>query len=265
MSQPPASYPPQPQTVVVVNQPPQSQALPALVSFFLPGLGQLIQGRPVAALFWIIVALINLVLMFACVGFVLAPILGILCVLDAAWWRPGEGSGVIGIVAGVLGAILVGFLALLVMAGVVGAAREAAREAAPPKPAVAAPLSTTASEKGSLSSATVPPIQPASAQDSAPAGALSVTPDAKTPETESASTPDAPPAPTAVPETLKPVSRFRRWTDSTGKYSVEAEYRGVLSGKVRLRKQDGTDVSLPLERLSEEDRQWIQDRKGKRE
>src|SRR5438128_2393077 len=46
-------YQPPVQQTVVIHAPPQSQALPALVNAFcIPGLGQLIQGRLLAAICW---------------------------------------------------------------------------------------------------------------------------------------------------------------------------------------------------------------------
>jgi hypothetical protein len=65
-------------------------------------------------------------------------------------------------------------------------------------------------------------------------------------------------SPAAVQETDK---NFRTWTDSTGDYTTEAKFCGVAYGTVKLLKKDGLTVELPLEKLSEEDRQWIHDRK----
>ena len=54
------------------------------------------------------------------------------------------------------------------------------------------------------------------------------------------------------------VALAREWTDVTGKYKVEAEFGGVIAGKVRLKKASGEIVTVPLERLSEADREHIQ-------
>jgi len=59
-------------------------------------------------------------------------------------------------------------------------------------------------------------------------------------------------------------AKWRTWTDSTGKYSVEAKFSGVAFGTVKLIKRDGTVVKLPLERLSEEDQNWINARAKRR-
>lgn len=55
-------------------------------------------------------------------------------------------------------------------------------------------------------------------------------------------------------------SPARRWTDSTGRFSIEAELVEVKDGNVRLRRHDGTILSLPSEKLSEADRRYLQAR-----
>jgi TM2 domain-containing membrane protein YozV len=58
-----------------------SNFIPALVSFFIPGLGQLIQGRLIAALLYFVV---SVVLWFFFLGW-----LGhIISCIDAARWNP---------------------------------------------------------------------------------------------------------------------------------------------------------------------------------
>lgn len=49
----------------------------------------------------------------------------------------------------------------------------------------------------------------------------------------------------------------REWTDSTGVFSVEAEFVEISQAMVRLRKRDGVVVQVPLERLSETDRRYL--------
>ena len=49
----------------------------------------------------------------------------------------------------------------------------------------------------------------------------------------------------------------RTWTDTTGTFKVEAELLGVEDGLVRLKKEDGTVVSVPLARLSVADRTFL--------
>jgi hypothetical protein len=57
----------------------------------------------------------------------------------------------------------------------------------------------------------------------------------------------------SMPEAV--ASRLRTWTDSTGKFNVEAEFLGLADGQVKLRRQDGREVTLPLARLSPADQQ----------
>jgi hypothetical protein len=49
----------------------------------------------------------------------------------------------------------------------------------------------------------------------------------------------------------------RTWNDATGAFSVEAQFVGVEDGKVKLKKKDGKIVSVPLDRLSQEDRDFV--------
>lgn len=73
-------------TTIIVNQQP-SQALPALVNVFLPGVGQLIQGRFLACIAWWLAFAVSIALMMAVIGFVTTPILWLACIVDAARYR----------------------------------------------------------------------------------------------------------------------------------------------------------------------------------
>ncbi len=55
--------------------------------------------------------------------------------------------------------------------------------------------------------------------------------------------------------------KLRTWTDSTGKFRVEAEFVELKDGKVQLRKQDGKVIDVPLERLSAADQEYIKSRR----
>ncbi len=50
---------------------------------------------------------------------------------------------------------------------------------------------------------------------------------------------------------------FRTWTSKTGKFKVRAKLRGVEDGKVKLEKEDGTVIVVPLSRLSEADQRFL--------
>lgn len=49
----------------------------------------------------------------------------------------------------------------------------------------------------------------------------------------------------------------RTWTDSTGTFSVRAKIVGFENGTVRLTKEDGSNVSLPVSRLSAADQAYV--------
>lgn len=55
---------------------------------------------------------------------------------------------------------------------------------------------------------------------------------------------------------------MRTWNDSTGAFSVEAQFAGVEQGKAMLKKADGKIVGVPLERLSQEDREFVASQSG---
>jgi len=59
--------------------------------------------------------------------------------------------------------------------------------------------------------------------------------------------------------TISSVALARTWTDSTGKYRVEAEFVEFTDGNVKLKKTDGSIVSVPASKLSKADQQWVRD------
>jgi hypothetical protein len=44
-----------------------------------------------------------------------------------------------------------------------------------------------------------------------------------------------------------------------GKYSVNAEFMSMTAGIVKLKRSDGKIVEVPIENLSETDRQFLED------
>jgi hypothetical protein len=68
----------------------------------------------------------------------------------------------------------------------------------------------------------------------------------------------------AAAATPLPADELRTWTDKSGKFSVEAEFVEVASGKVRLKLKDGKTVALSLAKLSEDDRMYVRDLLKKR-
>jgi hypothetical protein len=57
--------------------------------------------------------------------------------------------------------------------------------------------------------------------------------------------------------TPKPATASRTWSDVSGKFRIEAVFKGVMDGKVVLQKKDGLFIKVPLEQLSEKDRKFI--------
>jgi internalin A len=53
-------------------------------------------------------------------------------------------------------------------------------------------------------------------------------------------------------------SAKRTWKNSQGKSGVEAQFLGVKNNTVRLRKSDGSETTLPLDRLSAADQSYVQ-------
>ncbi len=49
----------------------------------------------------------------------------------------------------------------------------------------------------------------------------------------------------------------RTWTDSTGQYTVEADFVDLTAGIVRLRTDSGSIIRLPLEKLSVADQRFV--------
>ena len=49
----------------------------------------------------------------------------------------------------------------------------------------------------------------------------------------------------------------RKWTDTTGKFPVEAELVEVKDGSVKLKKRDGKIITLPVSTLSKADRDFL--------
>ncbi|NLY00220.1 MAG: hypothetical protein GXY83_29330 [Rhodopirellula sp.] len=57
----------------------------------------------------------------------------------------------------------------------------------------------------------------------------------------------------------------RTWTDTSGRFQVEAEFVGVEDGAVRLRKADGAEIAVPIEKLSAPDQEHVRTILQKRE
>ncbi|WP_416306389.1 hypothetical protein [Neptunicella sp. SCSIO 80796] len=61
--------------------------LAALCNIFIPGLGQLLQGRILAAILFFVFWCISWALVWVLIGWVILPIVYIWCIIDAAKYR----------------------------------------------------------------------------------------------------------------------------------------------------------------------------------
>jgi hypothetical protein len=53
-------------------------------------------------------------------------------------------------------------------------------------------------------------------------------------------------------------SAARKWTDATGKFSVEAELVDFQDGKVRLKKANGNEITVSFDKLCEADQKFLE-------
>lgn len=53
------------------------------------------------------------------------------------------------------------------------------------------------------------------------------------------------------------VHEIREWTDSTGRFKIRARFVSYALGKLKLAKEDGSEIELQIDRLSEEDQAFV--------
>ena len=63
------------------------------------------------------------------------------------------------------------------------------------------------------------------------------------------------PAPPATRTTPAPASRT--WTDSSGKFKIDAKFISLADGQVTLEKPDGVQLRMPLDKLSAADQKFV--------
>ena len=51
---------------------------------------------------------------------------------------------------------------------------------------------------------------------------------------------------------------FRTWADDSGTFTIQAKYAGIDGQNIRLVREDGKEIKVPLARLSEADRQHVE-------
>ena len=76
--------------------------------------------------------------------------------------------------------------------------------------------------------------------------------------------PESTPAPTtaaaAAEPNLKPKPELRTWTSTDGKFTVEAQFVKAVGGTVYLKRKDGKEIEVAIEKLSPEDQRFVRKR-----
>ena len=71
-------------------------------------------------------------------------------------------------------------------------------------------------------------------------------------------------APDELDQPNKPASlaattpAVRTWSDASGKFKVEATYLAISDGKVTIRRTDGREIAVPLDKLCEADQNYVE-------
>lgn len=73
---------------MAIGQGTAGNVIAALASVFAPGLGQLLQGRLLPAILFFILIVVGYALWFLLIPLILAALLHLWCILDAAIWKP---------------------------------------------------------------------------------------------------------------------------------------------------------------------------------
>ncbi|MFT5298547.1 MAG: TM2 domain-containing membrane protein YozV [Colwellia sp.] len=76
--------------VSMSNQGSGGNVLAAICNFFIPGLGQLVQGRILPALFFFIGMAVSWALVWILIGWILVPIVYLWAIIDAARYKGGS-------------------------------------------------------------------------------------------------------------------------------------------------------------------------------
>lgn len=53
----------------------------------------------------------------------------------------------------------------------------------------------------------------------------------------------------------------REWKDTTGRFSIVATFAGLVGDQVKLMKEGGEEIKVPLSKLSDKDKKWIEELK----
>lgn len=60
------------------------------------------------------------------------------------------------------------------------------------------------------------------------------------------------------------MTRVRTWTDRSGAFKVDAQFLTFYDGKFRLHKTNGVKIDVPVEKMSLEDVQWVENHLGRK-
>ncbi|MCA9145664.1 MAG: hypothetical protein H6821_03435 [Planctomycetaceae bacterium] len=63
----------------------------------------------------------------------------------------------------------------------------------------------------------------------------------------------------AKPANMSKARELREWVDSTGKHKVAARLKSYGNGKVTIEKENGSAVTLPLDRFSKADQKYVEE------
>jgi hypothetical protein len=67
----------------------------------------------------------------------------------------------------------------------------------------------------------------------------------------------ATPRAAATQPAVAAASASRTWTDSSGKFKIEAKFISLAGGQVTLEKPDGVQIRMPLDKLSAADQSYV--------
>jgi hypothetical protein len=195
-------------------------------------------------------------LIFSSIGWLTC---GLLCIPGAflsflgLFSRGPKGTAIAGLIVGFPGVVFFVLVGGTMLAGFIGIGGAISAGTAATAGATAAAASAQITDEASLDS-------PASTTEADPEPPL-IESDVAEPIPEVAEPvispmpvePDPLPVMTEQPEE----EVFREFSDATGKFRVSAVFLGLVNGKVKLKKTDGTVIEVPLDKLSDGDVAWI--------
>lgn len=179
--------------------------------------------------------------------------LGLLFSIIGLFKRP-RGLAAAGVVLGTIGSAWLFLGGFVMLAGLVGAGAAVDKAVDDARKAAAVAPAPGADRPDAPAAAPVAPVDAAPVVEQ-PAAEMPPLPAAA----EAQPTTDPVPQPFASdpPKPKKPEREARTWQDASGQFKVEATLKSMASGKVKLIKADGTEISVPVERLSEDDQAYI--------